>query len=69
MSEKALEWIPLTHWSKHFRYPTLGTMRNIAAQRKENGADAFLSMVNGRFYISVAAFEKWMAGQKQGGKK
>lgn len=59
-----IEYIPLTKWSKHFTYPSYGTMRNIVARRKENGADIFLSMIHGRFYVNVIKFNEWM--EKQG---
>ncbi|CUI17979.1 hypothetical protein PNK_2383 [Candidatus Protochlamydia naegleriophila] len=62
-SRKELIVVPLTKWKDHFDYPTQGTMRNVVARRKENGAEAFLSMVNGRFYIHIEKFHKWMEGQ------
>ena len=60
MSEVKSDWVQLTKWSKHFEYPSQGTMRNICARRRENGAETFLSNVNGRFYVSVSKFNEWM---------
>jgi len=62
---KKIERIPLTKWNKHFEYPSQGTMRNICARRKENGAECFLSMINGRFYVHVERFHDWMDKQSQ----
>jgi hypothetical protein len=62
---KELEWIPLTKWQDRFQYPTYGCMRNICARRRENGAEAFLSIINGRFYINVKKFFHWMENQKE----
>lgn len=63
---KRLDWIPLTKWKDHFDCPSQGTMRNICARRKENGAESFLSLVNGRFYVSVEKFDQWMKNQMVG---
>ena len=63
MSEKKIDWVPLTKWKDHYQYPSQGAMRNICARRKENGAETFLSMVNGRFYVSVEKFQEWMSKQ------
>ncbi len=63
--DKKLDWVALTKWKEHFRYPSQGTMRNITARREENGAGAFLSMVNGRFYVNVEKFHQWMEKQSQ----
>lgn len=60
MTELKSDWVQLTKWDNHFEYPSQGTMRNICARRKENGAEAFLSNVNGRFYVSVSKFNEWM---------
>lgn len=65
MSEIKIDWVPLTKWKKHFQYPSQGAMRNICARRRDNGAEAFLSMVNGRFYVNVEKFNKWMEEQSQ----
>lgn len=59
------EWIPLTHWSRNFKYPSQGTMRNIASNRKTNGADDFIRMVNHRCYINIKKFNEWVEKQKQ----
>lgn len=64
MSDKKIDWIPLTKWGKHFQYPTYGAMRNICARRKTNGAEVFLSMVNGRFYVNPEKFNVWMEQQQ-----
>lgn len=61
--EPKLLWIPLQNWSKHFVYPTQGTMRNLAAKRNQNGADLFIRMINGKFYIHVGKFDEWMFAQ------
>jgi hypothetical protein len=63
MTQEILDWVPLTRWNKHFGYPTLGTMRNIVSRRKDNGAEEFLSVINGRFYINVQAFRAWISKQ------
>lgn len=65
MSEIKIDWVPLTKWKNHFQYPSQGAMRNICARRRDNGAEAFLSMVNGRFYVNVEKFNKWMEEQSQ----
>ena len=65
MSEIKIDWVPLTKWKNHFQYPSHGAMRNICARRRDNGAEAFLSMVNGRFYVHVEKFNKWMEQQSQ----
>lgn len=57
---KKLEWVPLTKWNDYFVQPSRGTMRNICARRRENGAEVFLSMINGRFYVNVEKFNQWM---------
>lgn len=70
MSDKKMEWIPLTKWKEHFQYPSQGAMRNLCARRKENGAEMFLSMINGRFYVHAEKFSKWMEQQSSfGGKR
>lgn len=63
MSE--IEWIPLAQWSKHFKYPSQGSIRNVVARRRENGADAFLSLMNGRFYVNPRKFNEWMESKKE----
>ncbi len=30
--DKKLDWVALTKWKEHFRYPSQGTMRNITRQ-------------------------------------
>ena len=55
--------LPLTHWKKHFPYPSQGTMRNIVARREENNASEFLSMIHGRFYVNVEKFHIWLEKQ------
>lgn len=65
MTDKKADWIPVTKWKDHFQYPTQGAIRNICARRKTNGADLFLSMVHGRFYINVERFNEWMQQQSQ----
>lgn len=62
---KELEWVPLTRWEDHFAYPSRGTMRNVVSRRKENGADVFLSFVNGRFYVNPKKFHEWMESRKE----
>lgn len=54
------EWVQLTKWDRCYDFPTKGTMRNICARRKENGAEAFLSMLNNRIYINATKFFKWL---------
>jgi hypothetical protein len=67
--DKKTDWVPLTKWKEHFSCPSQGTMRNICARRAENGANVFLSMVNGRFYVNVGKFHQWMEQQSQFGRK
>lgn len=55
--------IRLSQWNKHYPYPSLGTMRNLIARREENNASEFLNMINGRFYINVEKFQKWLESQ------
>jgi len=69
MEQKIIDWVPLTKWSEHFRYPSQGAMRNICARRKDNGAEDFLSLVNGRFYIHLDRFNQWMEQQTKRGIK
>lgn len=56
------EWVQLTQWGD--RVPSFGTMRNLVARRKENGAEVFLALVNNRFYVNIAKFNEWMFNQK-----
>ena len=63
MNEKRMDWVPLTKWKDYFNCPSQGTMRNICARRKENGAESFLAQVNGRFYIHIEKFNNWMEGR------
>jgi len=60
---KDTEWIQLTKWKEYRAHPSQGTMRNIVARRKDNGAWAFLSRVNGRFYVNLEKFNQWMEQQ------
>jgi hypothetical protein len=62
---KEIEWVQLTKWEDHTKSISMGTMRNIVARRKENGADIFLSLVNGRFYVNLKKFNEWMENQKE----
>ena len=62
---KEIDWVQLTKWEDHTNSISLGTMRNIVARRKENGADVFLSLVNGRFYVNLKKFNEWMENQKE----
>jgi len=64
MDDEKVKVVPLTKWREHRKYPTQGTMRNICARRRENGAEAFLSMVNGRFYVNLQEFDSWLKSQK-----
>ena len=65
MTEANGPWVQLTKWDG---CPSKGTMRNIVARRKENGAESFLSNVHGRFYINLPKFNEWMAKRAaQGG--
>jgi hypothetical protein len=57
-----LQWVQLTRWGN--RVPSFGTMRNIIAKREQNGAEEFLSLVNGRYYIHITRFNNWMIKQK-----
>jgi hypothetical protein len=61
--EDECQWVKLSQWGN--RTPSHGTMRNIVSRRKDNGADVFLSMVNGCFYINIPAFNLWMTKQKE----
>ena len=69
MEELKNDWIQLTKWDEHFDYPTLGTMKMLAYKRKENGADTFLVMINGRLYVSVSKFNEWMYSHLEDEKK
>jgi hypothetical protein len=62
---KESEWVQLTRWEDYFDCPSYGTMRNIVSRRKENGAEAFLSFVNGRFYVHRKKFNEWMESRKE----
>ena len=63
MSERKITDVPITKWKEHRMYPSQGTMRNVCARRKDNGAEAFLSMINGRFYVNLERFDEWMSKQ------
>jgi hypothetical protein len=65
LNMKEIDWVQLTKWEDHTNSISLGTMRNIVARRKENGADIFLSLVNGRFYVNLKKFNEWMENQKE----
>jgi hypothetical protein len=63
---KKMDYVLLTKWSQHYEFPSQGTMRQICSRsrRKTNGAEHFLSFVNGRFYINIHRFHEWMDNQK-----
>ena len=65
--EENTTWIPVARWDKFMTMPSKGTLRNIVAKRKENGAWSFLAEVNGRFYVNLQKFNVWMS--KQGEKE
>lgn len=51
---------PLTHWKKHVSHPSYGAIKGIVAKRKDNGAESFLLIVNGRHYINKRKFYEWL---------
>lgn len=64
MEDKNLQWIPLTKWKNYYKYPSQGCMRKICSRRKTNGAEVFLRLLHGRFYIDVSRFNEWMDQQQ-----
>ena len=64
--EESTTWIPVARWDKFMKMPSKGTLRNIVARRKENGAWSFLAEVNGRFYVNLQKFNEWMSNQRKG---
>lgn len=64
MNEINSDWVQLTKWAG---CPSKGTMRNIVARRKENGAESFLSNIHGRFYINLPKFHEWMSKRSNQG--
>jgi len=59
-----VKYVQLTKWAEFTDHPSYGTMRNIVARRKDNGAEEFLCKINGRFYINIDNFYHWMEKQK-----
>lgn len=57
--------IKLKDWSFYRDCPSKGTMRVIINRRSKNGAASFLRKLNGRFYIDLSLFDKWMENQKK----
>lgn len=58
--EDSIKFIPISKWGNHFKYPTVGTIKNLVAHRKKNGIEDVLVMINGRFYIDTKKFFEWV---------
>lgn len=60
ISYEMLDIIPVSKWNEHFKYPTVGAMRQYIFNNTNNFKSAVLRIIDGRQYIKVSAFNQWV---------
>jgi hypothetical protein len=54
-----LELVPLSEWNKHYKFPSVGALRQLVFYNKA-GFNKVVRKISGRLYIKVSDFNKWV---------
>ena len=60
-----MKFVELTKWNKYFFWPSLKFMGFLFNNRKSNGAEEFLIILNNKFCIDINKFKKWAKENKK----